>query len=61
MKLELISVIGLLLCLLIIGIEYIFLYRLAERQDEHTARLCTDSQQPKRRGNSALGGDQRRF
>ena len=39
MKLELISVIGLLLCLLIIGIEYILLYRLAERQDEHTARV----------------------
>ena len=39
MKLELISVIGLLLCLLIIGIEYILLYRLAERQDENTARV----------------------
>lgn len=38
MKIELISVIGLLLCLLIIGIEYILLYRLAEYQDEHTAR-----------------------
>ena len=37
MKIELISVIGLLLCLLIIGIEYILLYRLAEKQDEHTA------------------------
>ena len=39
MKVELISVIGLLLCLLIIGIEYILHYRLAERQDEHTARV----------------------
>lgn len=39
MKIELISVIGLLLCLLIIGIEYILHYRLAERQDEHTARV----------------------
>lgn len=39
MKLELISVIGLLLCLLIIGIEYILHYRLAELQDEHTARV----------------------
>lgn len=38
MKIELISVIGLLLCLLIIGIEYILLYRLAELQDEHTAK-----------------------
>ena len=38
MKIELLSVIGLLLCLLIIGIEYILLYRLAELQDEHTAR-----------------------
>lgn len=38
MKIELISVIGLLLCLLIIGIEYILLYRLAELQDEHVAR-----------------------
>ena len=38
MKVELISVIGLLLCLLIIGIEYILLYRLAEQQDEHIAR-----------------------
>ena len=38
MKIELISVIGLLLCLLIIGLEYILLYRLAELQDEHTAR-----------------------
>lgn len=38
MKIELISVIGLLLCLLIIGIEYILLYRLAELQDEHTAQ-----------------------
>ena len=36
---ELISVIGLLLCLLIIGIEYILHYRLAELQDEHTARV----------------------
>ena len=39
MKIELISVIGLLLCLLIIGIEYILHYRLAELQDEHTARI----------------------
>ena len=39
MKIELISVIGLLLCLLIIGIEYILHYRLAELQDEHTARV----------------------
>ncbi|WP_407384059.1 HEAT repeat domain-containing protein [Ruminococcus sp.] len=39
MKIELISVIGLLLCLLIIGIEYILLYRLAEIQDENTARV----------------------
>lgn len=39
MKIELISVIGLLLCLLIIGIEYILHYRLAEIQDEHTARI----------------------
>ena len=39
MKIELISVIGLLLCLLIIGLEYILHYRLAERQDEHTARV----------------------
>ena len=39
MKVELISVIGLLLCLLIIGIEYILHYRLAERQDEYTARV----------------------
>ena len=39
MKIELISVIGLLLCLLIIGIEYILLYRLAELQDEHTAKI----------------------
>lgn len=38
MKIELIAVIGLLLCLLIIGIEYILLYRMAELQDEHTAR-----------------------
>ncbi len=38
MKIELISVIGLLLCLLIIGIEYILHYRLAEIQDERTAR-----------------------
>ncbi|MBQ9680561.1 MAG: HEAT repeat domain-containing protein [Ruminococcus sp.] len=38
MKIELISVIGLLLCLLIIGIEYILHYRLAELQDENTAR-----------------------
>lgn len=39
MKIELISVIGLLLCLFIIGLEYILLYRLAELQDEHTARV----------------------
>ena len=39
MKIELISVIGLLLCLLIIGIEYIMHYRLAELQDEHNARI----------------------
>ena len=39
MKIELISVIGLLLCLLIIGIEYILHYRLAELQDEHTERV----------------------
>ena len=39
MKIELISVIGLLLCLLIIGIEYILHYRLAELQDEYTARV----------------------
>ena len=39
MRLELLSVIGLLLCLLIIGIEYILHYRLAELQDEHTARV----------------------
>ena len=39
MKIELISVMALLLCLLIIGIEYILHYRLAEMQDEHTARI----------------------
>lgn len=39
MKIELISVIGLLLCLLIIGIEYILHYRLAEKQDERIARI----------------------
>lgn len=39
MKIELISVIALLLCLFIIGIEYIVHYRLAEQQDEHTARV----------------------
>ena len=39
MKIELISVIGLLICLLIIGIEYVMHYRLAELQDEHTARI----------------------
>ena len=39
MKIELISVIALLLCLFIIGIEYILHYRLAELQDEHTARV----------------------
>ncbi len=39
MKIELISVIGLLLCLLIIGFEYILHYRLAELQDEHTTRI----------------------
>ena len=39
MKIELISIIGLLLCLLIIGIEYILHYRLAELQDEYTARV----------------------
>ena len=38
MKVELLSVIGLLLCLIIIGIEYIIHYRLAERQDEHSIR-----------------------
>lgn len=38
MKVELLSVIGLLLCLIIIGIEYIIHYRLAERQDEHSVR-----------------------
>ncbi len=44
MKIELISVIGLLLCLLIIGIEYILHFRLAELQDEHTARVENISQ-----------------
>ena len=39
MKIELISVIGLLLCLLIIGIMYILHYLLAELQDEHIARI----------------------
>ena len=39
MKIELISVLALLFCLLIIGIEYIMHYRLAELQDEHTARI----------------------
>ena len=39
MKIELISVIGLLLCLLVIGIEYILHFRLAEMQDEHTNRV----------------------
>ncbi len=39
MKMELISVIALLLCLLAIGIEYILHYRLAELQDEHTTRV----------------------
>ena len=38
MKVELISVIALLLCLSIIGIEYILHYRLAEQQDEHSIR-----------------------
>ena len=38
MKVELLSVIGLLLCLLFIGIEYILHYRLAEIQDERTAK-----------------------
>ena len=39
MKIELISVLALLLCLLIIGIEYILHYRLAELQDERNARI----------------------
>ena len=39
LKIELISVIGLLLCLFIIGIEYILHYRLAASQDEHTTRI----------------------
>ena len=39
MKIELISVIGLLLCLAIIGLENILFYRLAERQDEHKSRI----------------------
>lgn len=38
MNIELISVIGLLFCLIIVGLEYILHYRLAERQDEHTVR-----------------------
>lgn len=38
MKMELLSVILLLTCLLIIGLEYVFHYRLAEKQDEQTAR-----------------------
>ncbi len=38
-KMELISVIALLACLLFIGIEYILHYRLAELQDEHEARV----------------------
>ena len=39
MTYEIISIIALLLCLLIIGIEYIFHYRLAEIQDDNIARL----------------------
>ena len=39
MTYEIISIIALLLCLFIIGIEYIFHYRLAEIQDDNTARL----------------------
>ena len=39
MTYEIISIIALLLCLLIIGIEYIFYYRLAEIQDDNIARL----------------------
>ena len=38
MKYGLISVIALLFCLLIIGLEYIFHYRLAEEQDDTIAR-----------------------
>lgn len=38
MKAELLCIIAFLLCLAIIGIEYIIHYRLAERQDEHSIR-----------------------
>jgi HEAT repeat protein len=38
MKIELLCVIALLVCLMLIGVEYIIHYRLAERQDEHSVR-----------------------
>lgn len=39
MTYEIISIIALLLCLLIIGVEYVFHYRLAEQQDDYTLRI----------------------
>lgn len=38
MKVELISIIAVLFCMMLIGIEYIIHYRLAEHQDEHSVR-----------------------
>ncbi len=39
MTYEIISIAALLLCLLIIGVEYIFHYRLAEQQDDNAVRI----------------------
>ena len=39
MKIELLSVIGLLFCLTVISAEYVLIFRLADRQDTHKLRI----------------------